>query len=516
LHAVATQLHVTTREDVIRRFLLVKQGDICTELRRTESERILRAQPFLAEARIVVLPSIGAGVVLDVRTTDEVAVILGGSVVTSGPALRAVKFGNSNIAGTTTYLAGSWREGGGYRDELGLRFEHQQLFGRPYAADVQIERHSLGDRWVGETAHPFYTDLQRIAWRARSGSSIDYIRFPTDSALSRAVRLDRGFFDVGGMFRVGHPGRLALFGVSLSGDRDVPASSSVIVGPTSLATDADSTLRGRYDSHRSIRGNLLWGVRDIRFRSMTGFDALTGTQDIPVGIQLGTMFGRTLSALGSQDDDIFLSSDIYIGAAGQRSTFRVQARGEGRRRTADGMWDGILTSGRVAQYVRPSARNVLVGSLEWSGGWKQRIPFNLSLSDVTAGVRGFTNSALVGGRRAVARAESRWVLGAAGSLGDVGAATFADVGKLLPGDVPFGSRSPYATSLGVSLLAAAPRHSARMWRMDVAFPIHGNPDAGRVEIRFSGADNTKFFFREPADVERTRELTVPSSVFRWP
>jgi hypothetical protein len=82
--------------------------------------------------------------------------------------------------------------------------------------------------------------------------------------------------------------------------------------------------------------------------------------------------------------------------------------------------------------------------------------------------------------------------------------------------VPFGSRSPLATSVGLSLLAAAPRHSARLWRMDVALAVHGNTAGRHLEIRFTGADNTKFFFREPNDVERTRELTVPSSVFKWP
>jgi hypothetical protein len=288
----------------------------------------------------------------------------------------------------------------------------------------------------------------------------------------------------------------------------------VIVGREGLVVDSDSTLRNRYESHRIVRGNLLWGVRDIRFKSMTGFDALTGTQDVPIGFQLGTMFGRSLAVLGSQDDDIFVAGDIYIGAAGDRSNFRLQARGEGRHSNDSGLWDGILTSGRMAQYLKPTSRNVLVASVEWSAGWKQRIPFNLSLSDASAGVRGFRNLPLVGGRRVVGRAESRWVVGPLGSVGDFGVATFGDVGKLMPGDVPFGSSSPYATSVGFSLLAAVPQHSARLWRMDVAMPIHGN--TGGIELRFSGTDDTKFFFREPADVERTRELTVPSSVFKWP
>ncbi|HEX7939350.1 MAG TPA: hypothetical protein VF483_10190, partial [Gemmatimonadaceae bacterium] len=43
---VVRDLHVVTRDDVVRGYLLLKVGDKCDELRRSESERILRAQPF--------------------------------------------------------------------------------------------------------------------------------------------------------------------------------------------------------------------------------------------------------------------------------------------------------------------------------------------------------------------------------------------------------------------------------------------------------------------------------------
>src|SRR6476646_8028714 len=44
--------HATTRPRVIRAFLALHVGDACTEFRRAESERVLRAQPFLANARV--------------------------------------------------------------------------------------------------------------------------------------------------------------------------------------------------------------------------------------------------------------------------------------------------------------------------------------------------------------------------------------------------------------------------------------------------------------------------------
>ena len=515
VNRAARSIHVTTRDDVIRNFLLLRVGDLCTDLRREESERILRAQSFLADATVTTVESPDGGVILKVRTVDEVSLIVSGAF--NGSGVRALRLGNSNLSGTTTYTAVSWRDGGaGYRDGFGLRYGHQQAFGRPYSVDVELEQMTLGERWLVDAAHPFHTDIQRIAWRMRTGKSSEYIEFPTDSGLSRTLPVERKFFDIGGVTRIGPPGRLTLLGASLSGDEDIPAFTPVVIGPLGLVADSSPELRSRYSPHRMARANVLWGVRDLNFKRRTGYDALTATQDIPAGFQLGTMFGRSLSVLGSRDDDIFMAADLYLGIVGRYSAFRIQLQGEGRRENDTGAWDGILTSGRAAQYVKTGARNTLIGSLEWSGGWHQRIPFNIGLDDKRTGIRGFANSTIVGGQRAVARFESRWLLGPVTSYGDLGIAEFVDVGKLYAGDVPFGTESPVASSIGISILAATPRGSARMWRMDMAVALAGNPAGRRFEVRFSGADNTKFFFQEPEDVERTRERTVPSSIFRWP
>src|SRR5882757_9901176 len=49
----AARQHVTTKESVIRRYLALQLGDSCTEVRRAESERILRAEPFIADASVL-------------------------------------------------------------------------------------------------------------------------------------------------------------------------------------------------------------------------------------------------------------------------------------------------------------------------------------------------------------------------------------------------------------------------------------------------------------------------------
>src|SRR6185436_5366788 len=102
--------------------------------------------------------------------------------------------------------------------------------------------------------------------------------------------------------------------------------------------------------------------RDIGFAQVRGFDALAATQDVPVGFQLGTMFGRSLSVLGSRDDDIFLAGDLYVGVASSWAASRVPLQAEGRRRNDHDQWDGVLTSGQAAQSFKLSSTPTFIAS----------------------------------------------------------------------------------------------------------------------------------------------------------
>lgn len=516
LHAVATAIHTTTQPNVIRRFLLLREGDTCDELRRAESERILRAQPFIAEASVRVLSNSDGGVDLDVVTTDEVALVLTGAMHAGSPPFRLFRFGDSNLAGEGMYLAGLWRDGGAFRDGYGVKFVDYQVLGRPYAFRAEGGQNPLGDAWETDATHPFYTDIQRLAWLALAGASDDYVQYLNDINSSHALRLRRNYFDVGGVVRIGPPGRLSLFGASISGNDERPASEPVLITNKGFAVDTNPLLRNRFLPHRIARINTLWGVRDVGFAQVRGFDALTATQDFPVGFQLGTLFGRSLSVLGSRDDDIFMAGDLYVGAAGRNNGLRMQLEGEGRRNNDNQRWDGLLASGQAIQYFKFSKKNSTTASIAFSGGWHQRIPFNLTLSDPVGGVRGFASSNTPGGQRFVAVLESREVVGKPFDLGDLGVGAFVDAGRLWAGDIPYGVSTPVRIGYGVSLLAAIPSNSARLWRLD--FAIANNPELGghHFEVRLGNTNRTVFFLPEPGDIAATRERTVPSSVFRWP
>jgi hypothetical protein len=515
LSALVSGAHVTTSPDLVRRFLLLQQGQPCTATLRADSERILRGQPFLAGASVRTFDDGRGGVRVEVVTIDEISLVAGGSVLDRSPFVGAVRLGSSNLEGLGIYAAGEWRDGDFYRDGWRATAIDYQLLGLPFQLAMDAERRPLGGGWSSELRHPFFTDVQRIAWRAAIGSSRNFFPFARADAARPSVPLTRSFGDIGLVLRVGEPGRLSLFGASLSREESSPSTDIVVVTDTGLVPVRGTDLDRRYTPRRAARLNFLWGVRNLTFKRVEGFDALTGQQDVRTGFQLATLFGRSLSVLGTHDDDILVSTDIYAGAGTARSFAAVQLLGEGRQSYDDNRWDDILTSGRAAWYFKPHPRHTTIASAEWSGGWRQRAPFQLSLGEPRGGMRGYSGAELPGGQRAITRLEERWILGNVRGNADAGVAFLAEAGRMWAGDVPFGATTPVKYAIGTSVLAALPPGSQRLWRLDLMLPLDRR-DGAHLELRLRTEDRTRIFWREPRDMERSRERSLPQRIFQWP
>jgi len=510
----AAKQHMTTKAAVIRRFLALQVGDRCTELRRTESERILRAQPFLADATVLAFPDGGGGVILGITTVDEVSLIIGAGF-SAKSLVHRFKLGEANLFGDALYVAGEWKKGAQFRDIYSGRFTDYQFLGRPYQLHLQGGRRELGSDWDGELSHPFLTDLQRLSWRTTAGNADGYYYFRRPNAQSVGLLVGRSYSDIGGVIRFGPPlGRLALLGGSLSFEDEDPRGLPILVTDSGLVTDTSTALIGRYTKHQTSRLNGLWGVRKVRFIRGSGFDALEGAQDLRTGAQVATLVGKGVTFLRGKEDDWFASTAFFAGMGSNRYYSALDISGEGRR-GENGVWDGILAHGRGALYLKPMDRHTIVTDLTWSGGWRQRIPFQLTFADRDGGIRGFRKSDVGGARRLVARAEDRFLLARYKQVASFGVAGFAEAGKLWAGDSPFGVDTPLNASIGFSILGAAPPQSRRMWRADFAFPIKGDRRPG-LEVRVTSLDLTRTFRVEPRDIYNSRERSVPSNVFNWP
>ena len=511
---IARAVHETTQPAVVERFLLFGAGDRCQELRRAESERILRAQPFIADADVFVVESDSGTVDVEVRTIDETAMVLGGSVRARSPVVSGVLLGNANLGGQGVYVSGAWRTGDGFRDGFAGRLIDNQFLGRTLIAGIEGERRPIGSSWRVMAGRPFFTDLQRIAWRARAGESYALMQLRRPDRTRPGVELSRRYYELGAIGRVGVPGRLGLIGVSVTGDDETPGTR-LLIPDSGMLRDLGPAPRP-YEPHRMSRVNVLLGIRDIEFVRRRALDAITATQDVPLGVQVGLQIGRSSPILGAVEDDYFVAGDLYAGMSrSERATTRLQMQLQGRRAAGVSEWDGVLSTGRLTHQMKFSMAQVDELVLEWAGGYRIRTPFQLLLGVPESGVRGYEGSTFAGGQRVVARYEHRYSYGAVRNLGDLALAGFVDAGRQWAGDVPFGVTTPVKGSLGVSLLASVPARSARVWRADLAFPL-SRGSRSWVTLRFTNTDRTAFVFRDARDVATGRESTVPSSIFAWP
>jgi hypothetical protein len=504
--------HTTTRANVIGHFLLLSVGQPCTEQLRAESERILRFQPFLADATVRAVSDSAGGVRIEVETIDEIPTVFSMRVRKGSPA--ALRIGNGNVDGRGIYLAVRGERGFAYRNGIGMELVAHQVFGRPYTLALMADRTTLGSTLSAALGHVFITDLQRSAWHVGFRDVHDYTSFLRPDGQSLALGARRRFADYGGVLRIGLAGRSAFVGGLVTHELVAPAAEAVIVSDSGFVADTSAPLAGPFPLVRNMRLNAVVGVRSVAYQTVRGFDALAGAQDVATGVQFGAVVGRSVPWFGAADNDMFLSGDVYAGLGSATSFAALRIEGEARHDRNTNRWDSMIASGRVAWYVKPSAAYALIGSGEFSGGRQQRFPFQLRLGDRDGGVRGYHGSRVAGAVRTVARLEAHRSIGQLTRHVALGLATFADAGRVWAGDAPFGVDSRLKVGVGVGLLAAIPPQSRQLWRLDVAVPVSADAHA-RWEVRLT-ATRARDFWREPNDVTRARAGAAPSTIFTWP
>jgi Omp85 superfamily domain len=498
-----------TRSSAVAPFLLVKQGQVCSEMLLTESERMLRAQPYLADARATVTPDTAGTVRVEFATIDDIRPIVG--LGAKGGSPTRVRLGSRNVAGYGMAAAAQWQQGFAFRDGWSARFTHYHVFGGPYLFDSQLERAPLGEIAAATLARPLYSQVQRLAWSAtvaRVDRYQSFLRGEDSSPLSLDV--ERRSWQANAVYRIGGGTYGVFAGAQVGGDRVAPADRGVVITDTGFVDDPDTTLGPRYDTERRALVSVILGARALKFFKAAGFDALEGAQDVATGMQIGGLVGH---GVGSSYDGWFFGGQVYAGRGTARSFVGMQASLETDR--LDGEWNNMLAEGRLAWYARPSRRRTHIASIEYSGGWNTSVPFELRLGTDRVGIRGYDDSQTSGGRRAVARLEERIIFPGFKKYLGFGGAAFVDAGKMWAGDVPFGETVNPRVGAGIGLIFAVPRASRQNLRVDIAAPLVSDPGSG-WGVNFTISSGRPRFWRPAPDLARARSAAQTPVVFGWP
>lgn len=508
--------HTGTRPAIITAYLRIAVGDECTEHDRRESERLLRAQPFLASAAVRTVPDTPGHVRLVVDVVDEIRPMAGASLRRG--TLSSLLLGTQNLGGRGLTLAASGERGFAYRNGFGARAVQYGMFGRPDVLFVEAERGAVdGERLTLELAEPYLTDLQQRAYHASTSLLSGYSNLVRPQGADVSMFVRRTFYDIGWVTRI-HPARgrrtIALVGAALFGEDVRTGRDLVVISDTGLVTGAAPPLAASYPAFATTRVAAIGGLRALRFATVRGFDALTAEQDLGIGVQFDVLFGSNVLT-PAHAGDVFVAADLYAGAGSARSFVVARALAEARGVKQSHSLDGVVASGRLAWYGNASGARSHQASLELSTVQRLAFPLQLTFRDSDGGLPGYGGATYAGGRRMVARVEERRLIYTFGSRADLAVAVFAAAGKLWAGDVPYGRTTVVHGAAGISLLAAYPAGGKRTYRVDLAVPFSPERGGAHLELRFSAKDRTRLLWLEPADVERARTGAVPVSLMKW-
>jgi Omp85 superfamily domain len=501
--------HATTRADVVRAYLLFKSGDACVPARLSESERLLRDLPFIANAHISTSgdSTAGGGVVVEVRTTDEIPVLVEASLRQGAP--NALALGNDNVGGYGVRLLVGGARRKPYRDEARFEFADVATFGSSIVTEASLEHNSLGDETALDVSRPFLSSLQWNAWHVSvlRGHEFPIVLHPAGD--NEAIDIREWRWSVSALLRsqIGHTTTLA--GPVALGASARPAGRTIFVTDSGPVESSEPWLSTRVEALDESWVGGMFALRRVNYVTRTGVTTLFGTVDVPTGWQAGTLVAPGLGSV----HDVLWGTSAYVGAALSRVVVLSDIEAELRQGASGREGPSSVASLHVAAFVSPTARLTLTIRDDFAHLSNAWLPTQLSLGDPVGGPRGYGGSRLAGGARNLARADVRWATPSAIRHADVGVALFVDAAHLWAGDVPFGATAS-RQSVGVSLLAAYPTGSSRIFRVDLAIPIERTGSRG-IEIRFNSGDPSLTITREPNDVTQARVAPVPSSLFGW-
>lgn len=504
-YRTANRLHVRTKKSVIQRELLFRVGDCYDPLLLEESERLLRAHPFISRSDVygIQQPDGGYHVLVDTEdewsTQVEVRAGLSGGLEVEGVDIR-----EQNLLGLGRELGVFYRSHKAV-ETYGARYGTPQFLGTRWDMTLAVGRTRNGSLVEQQISHPFLGETGGWGFRevlTHNDRLFDYVlprgdpSCPTPDGNCRVlVSIRDRAFHVASLWRAGERGNLTVFGGGFAfQELRYPGEEITLVeggnyderspAPAGLQAEAEA----RMEPLRNIRAVVLLGKRNIVWQQRRGLDSFRGEEDVRLGAEVEVAFARSLPGFGT-DDDLYGSLDLYAATGPRSAFFATRLRADARRDydagPAEFEMKDVFGEGEAFMYVRPGgwfSRHTLLVRAAGAAGWHVRTPFQLTLGGERA-LRGWAEDALPGGRRLVFTAEDRIFFGwPLPDVVDLGASLFADVGRIWPGDAPFGVDSGWRASVGAGLRVNFPAGGTNTVRVDAAFPVGRDGGLGRLQL----------------------------------
>ncbi len=480
LYRLANDLKIHTREGTIREALLLRPGDTFSVQKAEESARLLRERNYLADAEVVPAryDAQTNTVDMNVRVRDvwtlEPGIGIGRSGGTNKTRLRVA---DENLFGFGQKLALGYSSDVD-RSGVNLQFIDPNLFHSWWSLNTAYAGNSDGSNAFIDIGRPFFSLDSR--WSASfSGNSRSEIT-PLYTLGEKVSEFESQYDNVsvqGGISRGLVDGWTTRW---LAGYRYDRARFTPVPGGEFATVDIpdDRTL-----SYPWVGIELI----EDRFATTHNRDQIGRTEDIFLGRRFHASVGFASPALGSDR-----SAGIF--SLGGGTSYTVGELGE-MDLTAN--WEGRVESGGLADavaelstryYHRFDERNTLMAFVGAAHADELTEDRQLQLGGDN-GLRGYPLRYQTGDTRLQATVEQRhytdWY---PFRLFRVGAAAFADVGRMWGGDPAVTGPQEWLADVGVGLRLGNARSGSggSVLHIDIAFPLNGAQDIDSMQLLLEG------------------------------
>jgi hypothetical protein len=482
LYRTANAVRFSTRPSVIREFLLFKEGDPYDPALLAETERNLRALPFLKYAAVAAGPEhdgvVDVGVVTQDAWTTEPGISFGGK---GGATTYGFQLREKNFLGTGREVALVYDKGT-ERTTRTVAYIDPYIFGPYWKMDLSYSNNSDGAEQQLILTRPF------VSFR-----DLRYYNLVGDHVLQNVQLYEPGG-DVQARFRQRHLQVLAKYGWAIQaedlyarrlyvGFEDLEDRFELLPDSPNPILPDDRKFRfvtGGISSEHSDFVKLNYVNRDARFEDFNLGRVVTG--EVGVSPEAFGTERNTARLRLSASEGWRISPESLVMA-----TLAYETR-------YDGAPENEIISGRLFYILKltdwkPLQTFVSRLIVDWGWDLDKDVQF---YADPDNGLRGYKLHAWAGDRRIVFNAEQRFFSGREYfQLFGVGAAVFFDTGYAAPPGQPF-TIGDMKSDVGVGLRIAITRAATNsIIRLDVAYPM--NADAhGRRGFLFTFSSGQVF------------------------
>ena len=471
LYRAANRFHIITRDSTIRNQLLFRSGDTYDKRVIEESERILRRNKYIYDAKIAATRAADGTVDLVVSTRDVWSLAPELSVSRSGGETRSrVGLEETNLLGRGQTLR-ALRDNDIERSENIIEFSDSNVGTTWVSLRARYSDNSDGDSSLLAVTRPFYALDTR--WAA-GGTLFD------DDRRSKLYQ----FGEAAAEYR--HEREYAhVFGGWSQGIRNGRVwrwTSGVVYDDNRFSDSPSTTLPSVVPADRKLVYPYL-GVELVEdgYVVTRNSDQIGRTEDFQMGLQLRASLGWADESFGAdRNAGIFAASASRGFGSLEKTALLLSAASNGRLESGD------LTNAKlwadVRYYRRQSEKRTFF--IEISGTWGTRLDIDNSVVlGGKTGMRGYPLNYQVGDSKALATIEQRYYTDwYPFRFARVGGAIFADAGKVW-GPNPLGEDNRgWIADVGVGLRLALTRVSDRVVHIDLAFPLNDDPTIDSVQF----------------------------------